>query len=185
MPLDTVRANHTRTIMAAGLFKMPIMGKSFGDHVGSFRVYFRASKGLTDGDSNDFGVDREKQQAEADKIKAHVESGNALGFCPEGTLSKNPPQLQLFRKGSFSWAVEHQMQVWGLTMLGNYECWPKKCSIGGYPCTVYLDIGPLLTPSKGDDPAAVADACQKRMQETMDKLINLRDASKKVSVHEE
>ena len=58
------------------------------------------------------------------------------------------------------------------------DLWPwTKMLAHSEDCT--LDIGPLLTPSKDDDPAVVADACQKRMQETMDKLINLRDASKK------
>jgi 1-acyl-sn-glycerol-3-phosphate acyltransferase len=181
MPLDCVMTNHIRTIMANGLFNVPILGKSIGDHVGSFRVYFRASKGLTDGNSDDFGVDREKQQRETDKINAHVASGGALGFCPEGTVSKTPPNLQLFRKGSFGWAVEHGMQVWGLVMLGNYECWPKRCALGGYPCTIYLDINRLLTPEPDEDPAAVAGACQQRMQQTMESLIQMRDADRKGS----
>ena len=199
VPLSVIFRNHTRTLMAIKLFQMPILGKSIGDHVGSFRVYFR----ITDANSNDFGVDRDKQQvrevnptlrpghaplpiltlapdqAEVEKIQAHVESGGALAFCPEGTLNKSPPGLQLFRKGSFGWAVSHQMQVWGLAMLGNYECWPKKCSVGGYPCTIYVDIAPLLTPEPHADPADVAGACQKRMQEMMDKLVQLkRDAGK-------
>jgi len=181
IPIKVVFRRHLRTMMAESLLRIPLVGESFV-HTGAFAVYFRAladkSKGLTGGDSTDFGVDRDKQAAEADRIDAHLSAGGGLCLCPEGTVSKSPPALQLFRKGSFVQSVKHGMQVWGVTMLGCYECWPKRASMGGLPCVIDISLLPLELPGVPADaaPEAVAGACQAKMQAEVDRLVALRVA---------
>ena len=134
--------------------------------------------GVTGGESDDFSVDKQRQQRELASIDAHLQAGGALGFCPEGTVSKAPPHLQPFRRGSFAWATQHQMQMWGIVMLGNHECWPKRCALGGYPTTIYLGFAPLGTADAAASNEAVADACRKGMQVKLDELIKARDGGK-------
>lgn len=169
MPVRYVLSSHLRTVISAGLSKLPVLGATMGVHAGSFFVYFQAKgAGFGKGEFGDFSVDRDKQQAETDRMDKHIEAGGAVAFCPEGGMNKTPPQLRPFRRGSFGQAVKYRTPVWGAALVGCPECWPMKAAVGGFPARVGISISKLLTPAAGQDAAAVADACQAAMQAQVD-----------------
>jgi len=165
-----------RTMMAAGLFKIPLLGWAMGKMSGSFAVFFKAKGGLTGGESSDFGVDREAQEKESANIQKHLASGGGIAVCPEGTVSKSPPHLQTFRKGAFTYATKYGMRVAAVTMLGCYDCWPKRFIFGGYPCTIYLTAIDLFTASPEQEAATVADEARVLMQAELERLLALKEA---------
>jgi len=183
LPLSVIMQRRVRTMMAESLFRIPLMGSSWGDHSGSFRVYFKAladgSSGLTGGESDDFSVDRSKQQMESEKIASHLQEGGGLAIAPEGTISKLPPDLQVFRKGGFGLAATHEMQIWGVVMLGCYDCWPKRAAMGGAACKIIVSLVPLVVPSveAGSTPEEVASECQTKMQAEIERLKIRRDGA--------
>ena len=110
-------------------------------------------------------------------VNAHIVAGGSIGLCPEGQISRHPPTpLQSFRRGSFAIPTENSMPIWGFTMLGCHESWPLSEPIGGLPATIYCSIDHLYTPKKDDQPAEVAEICQKKMQEVLDRLVAHRDS---------
>ena len=68
------------------------------------------------------------------------------------------------------------MQIWGVTMLGCYDCWPKRTPIGGLPCRIDVSVLPLVRPrvAEGAVPEAIAASCQAEMQAEVERLVSLR-----------
>lgn len=56
-------------------------------------------------------------------IGKHVEGSGAIAICPEGQISKNPPHMQSFRRGSFGVPIQFEMPIWGMVMHGCYDGW--------------------------------------------------------------
>ncbi len=155
-------AMHPRCIIAEKLTRLPFFGKGVGEYSGSFPVYFKATNGgISGGEGDSFSVDKEKQQLDAERMRAHVVTGGSLVICPEGTVNASPPGLQTFRNGSFKLAIELGMEIWGVVFLGAHECWPKKKGLGGVPCTVLVsDFRHLLTPTADMNVEAVSAECR-------------------------
>jgi len=173
LPLSVIRKTHVRTVMSASLGKLPVIGKSMGDHSGSFKVYFQAKgAGFGKGDASDFSVDREKQQNETDRMEAHIqEARGSIAFCPEGGMNKEPAAgLKPFRRGSFAQAAKFSMPIWGAALYGCATAWPRDAAVGGYPCTVALCLQQLMVPAEGVSAAEVAEASQVAMQLQVDQL---------------
>jgi hypothetical protein len=82
-----------------------------------------------------FGVDKEKQAPVSAALKKHIESGGALGICPEGQVSNSPPNMQPFRRGSFAIAIENQMPIYGRSTLS--LC---GCSFFSFLCLPFLSL---------------------------------------------
>mmetsp|Transcript_23796 Transcript_23796/g.62259 ORF Transcript_23796/g.62259 Transcript_23796/m.62259 type:complete len:300 (-) Transcript_23796:130-1029(-) len=165
MPLRVYRETSFRTMVQSGLFKMPLYGAGM-KACATFPVHFVKSE------AGAFSVDKEKQAKVSEDVKEHVEAGGSIGLCPEGQITKSPPTpLQSFRRGSFAIPTENRMPIWGLTMLGTYESWPKKAAIGGLPATIYVSLDHYYTPVEGDDFKKVSEICQEKMQERLDALI--------------
>ena len=71
LPPRFVRRAHVRTVMSASIAQLPFLGRSIGDHAGSFKVYFQAKgAGFGKGDASDFSVDRARQEAETARMEA-------------------------------------------------------------------------------------------------------------------
>ena len=110
-------------------------------------------------------------------VNEHIAAGGSIGLCPEGQITRHPPTpLQPFRRGSFAIPCEKSMPIYGFTMLGCHESWPITEAVGGFPATIYCSIDHLHTPKNGDQPAEVAEICQKKMQAVLDALVAHRDA---------
>eukprot|EP00041_Stephanoeca_diplocostata_P028809 m.833455 g.833455 ORF g.833455 m.833455 type:complete len:279 (-) comp23442_c0_seq20:1985-2821(-) len=167
-PPDVYENFSLRTMIKGDLFQMPLYGPAVGRDCGSFPVHFTGSK------HGDFKVDKSLQMEVMAKIDDHVTGGGSLAICPEGQISKDPPSLQSFRRGSFALPIKHKMPIWGLTMLGCHESWPKKSTMGGLPATITITLEHLYTPTGADDetPADVAQKCEDNMRKTVDKLIS-------------
>ena len=178
LPARTVLGQHVRCMVSHHLFKIPGFGRTMGEHSGSFPVHFSTKSAIVVNKSEDadgFGTDKTKQQLVQERVAAHVVGGGSVALCPEGTVNKAPPALQLFRKGSFALAVEHKMPIFGCVMAGNYECWPKVAAIGGWPATIVVENAYLMTPEEGQTAEQVAALCQKAMQAKLDELLLLRN----------
>ena len=140
LPVSVCRTGHVRTVMSASLTKIPIVGKSIGDHAGSFKVFFQAKgAGFGKGDATDYSVDREKQQAETDRMEHHIsELKGVIAFCPEGGMNKTPEEgLKPFRRGSFAQAAKYATPIYGAVLTGCTAAWPRDAKIGGCACTCH------------------------------------------------
>jgi hypothetical protein len=182
LPPSVVMSTHVRTVMSASLTKIPIIGASIGDHSGSFKVFFQAKgAGFGKGDASDFSVDRDRQQAETDRMEQHISANKGLiAFCPEGGMNKDPDAgLKPFRRGSFAQAAKYSTPVWGAALHGCTAAWPRDAKVGGYPCTVAISLKQILVPTPGATPAEVADQCQAAMQDQVNALAVRMGASGK------
>lgn len=173
LPPSVIRKSHVRTVVSASLGKLPILGKSMGDHSGSFKVFFQAKgAGFGKGDASDFSVDRDRQQLETNRMEAHIETNRGtIVFCPEGGMNKTPAAgLNPFRRGSFAQAAKYSTPIWGAALTGCTTVWPRDAKIGGYPGTVAVSLKRLMVPAAGAAAAEVAEAAQAAMQLQVDDL---------------
>lgn len=178
LPPRFVRRAHVRTVMSASIAQLPFLGRSIGDHAGSFKVYFQAKgAGFGKGDASDFSVDRARQEAETARMEAHIKRRGVLAFCPEGGMNKTPSEgLNPFRRGSFAQAAKYSTPIWGAALHGSTAAWPRDALLGGDPSTVALSLEQLtlLPPPVATATAAdLAEACQEAMQRQVDRLATL------------
>ena len=121
-------------------------------------------------DENNFSVDKSAQQAESDKMNAHLTAGGVLGVCPEGKMNKNPKALSPFRFGAFQQAIDHRAPVYCFALEGCSHFWPLSASVGGFPCKMGVTLHKLAEPTGGEDAATLAADCQAKMQAHVDAL---------------
>jgi len=139
-PMVALRA-HLRCIIAAKLTRLPLLGNALGAWSGNFPAHFKAEAGgISGAASASFSTDSAKQAIVADNLHAHVAAGGMLGCCPEGTVNANPAVLLPFRHGAFRIAIEKQMPIFAMVVVGCDECWPKHAAVGGWPATVYVSV---------------------------------------------
>jgi 1-acyl-sn-glycerol-3-phosphate acyltransferase len=77
----------------------------------------------------DIAVDRKntRQAAKAyQKAKDHLDSGKSIVVFPEGTIHKHTPKLGRFKDGAFRLAIEKQVDVLPVTIIGNWLLLPDK-----------------------------------------------------------
>ena len=103
-------------------------------------------------------------------MKSHIETGGTVALCPEGQVSATPYGLQPFRRGSFTTPIAHGMPVYGLTMVGCPDVWPKAAAMGGLPGTVHVSLDRLVVPHENESAAELAERCQVAMQAVVDRL---------------
>lgn len=151
-----------KTLMKDSLRKIPIMGPIF-DRVGHFPVYFRSDK------ENDFGVDKEKQEAVMAGVNAHLASGGRLALYPEGVVNVNPQILKSFRVGSFNLIVQHKLPLYYMITIGNNDTWPAGAAVGGLPAKIRYSVHQYpVDYSKEVDAKALCEGLQKAMQQKVD-----------------
>jgi hypothetical protein len=94
LPPSVIRKSHVRTVVSASLGKLPILGKSMGDHSGSFKVFFQAKgAGFGKGDASDFSVDRDRQQLETNRMEVRDRHSNCTGLATAEPCGRSAPWL--------------------------------------------------------------------------------------------
>ena len=77
----------------------------------------------------DIAVDRKniRQAAKAyQKALDHLDSGKSIVVFPEGTIVGSAPKLGRFKEGAFKLAIEKQVDLLPVTIIGNWDVLPDK-----------------------------------------------------------
>lgn len=165
---------HLKTFYKYELSKMPLLGCILKD-CGMLPVYFVKHA------TNEFSVDREKQQRVAEEANAFVaqREGN-LSFYPEGGINRgNPRVLATFRHGSFAMILQNRCDVlYYVLTAGNETIWPPAEAVGGYGGTVVVKIGKLDIDYSDEtlDAKKLAELTRVRMQQELDELYAWKDS---------
>lgn len=136
-PLDTSRSymivpNHTSQIDIITLtVKLPLffnfMAKAELERVPFFGIWFRTI---------DIAVDRKDARKAAlsyRKALNWIDQGNSMVIFPEGTISNQVPKLVKFKDGPFRIAIEKQIPLLPVTIIGNWEVLPDQGVFEGRP----------------------------------------------------
>ena len=136
-PLDTSRSymivpNHTSQIDIITLtVKLPLffnfMAKAELERVPFFGIWFRTI---------DIAVDRKDARKAAlsyRKALNWIDQGNSMVIFPEGTISNQVPKLIKFKDGPFRIAIEKQIPLLPITIIGNWEVLPDQGVFEGRP----------------------------------------------------
>jgi 1-acyl-sn-glycerol-3-phosphate acyltransferase len=137
VPLDTTRSymivpNHTSQIDIITLtVKLPLffnfMAKAELERVPFFGIWFRTI---------DIAVDRKDARKAAlsyRKALNWIDQGNSMVIFPEGTISNQVPKLIKFKDGPFRIAIEKQIPLLPITIMGNWEVLPDQGIFEGRP----------------------------------------------------
>ena len=96
------------------------MAKIELERIPVFGIFFRTI---------DIAVDRKsvKQSANAyQKAKNFLDSGKSLVIFPEATIRMQAPKLGIFKDGAFKLAIEKQIDILPVTIIGNWIILPDK-----------------------------------------------------------
>ncbi len=77
----------------------------------------------------DIAVDRKniRQAAKAyQKAMLHLDSGKSIVIFPEGTINSHTPKLGRFKEGAFKLAIEKQVDILPVTIIGNWQVLPDQ-----------------------------------------------------------
>ena len=91
----------------------------------------------------DINVDRKniRKAAEAyKKATRFFDSGRSLVIFPEGTIGTHVPKMLKFKDGPFRLAIEKQIDILPVTILGNHIILADQDTLDGRPGTVYQYI---------------------------------------------
>lgn len=164
----------TKTLFKASLRKMPLLG-TMAWGCGMFPVYFKSDESAA------FDVDREKQAAVAASIRSFLSVGNrGLSLFPEGMINRHPEQLNTFRIGSFSYAIEHKLPIYYVVTWGCDKVWPVG-KLGGGRTNVYA----VLRRWHVDEPEKLtALEMSKRLQVDMQRDLDMLMSFSSSAAHE-
>ncbi len=93
-------------------------------------------------------VDRQAGEAGHADLNAQIQrtlsTGHSLMIFPEGTRSRSGA-LAPFKRGAFRIAIDHQMDVLPISILGTHDAWPSRSPwvYGGTVTVVLHDIIPV------------------------------------------
>jgi len=151
-PIDTNQAymiapNHTSQIDIVTLTaKLPLyfnfMAKAELERIPFFGIWFRTI---------DISVERKDARKAAlsyRKALNWLDAGHSMCIFPEGTISNKVPQLIPFKDGPFRMAIEKQIPVLPVTIIGNWIVLPDQGIFGGSPTKVHQYIHKAI-PTKG------------------------------------
>lgn len=99
----------------------------------------------------------DQARAAINQAVAKLPEGTGVLFFPEGTRSRSG-ELMKFRKGAFRVAVDRQLPVLPMTVVGTRELLPAG-SFRIRPGTARLVVHPPIRPGSGPVDAAVAQLC--------------------------
>lgn len=91
------------------------MGKQELNKVPLFNIFFKDMDILVDRKSN-VGSHKAFMRAAND-----IDKGHSTFLFPEGTISKDAPQMRPFKNGAFKLAIEKQVPIVPITFLNNFE----------------------------------------------------------------
>jgi 1-acyl-sn-glycerol-3-phosphate acyltransferase len=160
-----------KSLMIGKAFSMPLFGTVFRK-LGHQPVHF-----LKDEDGQ-FSVDKARQAPVNALVRAHLERGGLLTFCPEGAINKkDPKKVQPHRRGSFRQAIDLRLPIYGFSSYGNHDFWPNGCAIAGKKarivCAIYAVDAWNDRLKSGEDVSETTTAdlallCEKTMQASVD-----------------
>ena len=91
----------------------------------------------------DIAVDRKNARQSANaymKAKSLLDSGKSLVIFPEGTIYNTVPKLGRFKDGAFKMAIETQVDVLPVTIIGNWNILPDRGDFHFIPGKVFQYI---------------------------------------------
>ncbi len=151
-PLDTQKSyiiapNHTSQIDIVTLtVKLPLffnfMAKAELEKIPFFGIWFRTI---------DVAVDRKDARKGAlayKKALKWLDQGNSMVVFPEGTISNKVPKLVPFKDGPFRMAIEKQLPVLPVTIVGNWKVFPDQGVFEGQPGIIHQYIHKAI-PTEG------------------------------------
>lgn len=143
-PLDTsktyiITPNHTSQLDIITLtVKLKLffnfIAKAELEKVPVFGIWFRTI---------DIAVDRKDPRKGAESYRKGLrwlEQQNSMVIFPEGTISSQVPKLIKFKDGPFKMAIEKQVDILPVTIIGNWNILPDKGVFEGRPGVVYQYI---------------------------------------------
>ena len=110
------------------------MAKKELEEIPVFGIWFRTI---------DIAVDRKNARKAAEAYKKATnffESGRSLVIFPEGTISNQVPKLIKFKDGPFRMAIEKQIDLLPVTIIGNWNVLPDQGVFEGKPGKAYQII---------------------------------------------
>lgn len=123
----------------------------------------------------DIGVDRKDARKAAlsyRKTLNWLEQGNSTVIYPEGTIPDSAPVMIRFKDGPFKMAIDKQIPVVPVTIIGNWQVMPDKGYLQARPgfVTVYVHAPIPTTGMQADDIATlrnrVFDIIAKKLTES-------------------
>jgi 1-acyl-sn-glycerol-3-phosphate acyltransferase len=137
-PFDTTKPyiicpNHTSQLDIVTLtvklnqLDFSFMAKKELEEIPVFGIWFRTI---------DIAVDRKNPRKAAEayiKTTKFFESGRSLVIFPEGTISNQVPKLIKFKDGPFRLAIEKQIDILPVTIVGNNNILPDQGVFEGKP----------------------------------------------------
>jgi len=133
------RCADVRVLVANYVFAIPLLGGVMRA-IGLAEVPFKASAG----DFSSLAVEKDAMEEKLKAFAEHVQGGGVGAWFPEGMRNRGDPLvLQEFRAGAFSVAVQTDVDVWCLAMLGTNVCWPVESLVGGIPARIGIRMWKL------------------------------------------
>jgi len=130
-----------KMLTSSHLLKLPVIG-----------TLIKACKHLTvpfkhNTISGGLEVDKELMAERQKEMEDHVRSGGWGAWFPEGVMNRGDwRKLGMFRAGGFDLPASQDVDMIGLTFVGNNVCWPVEAPIGGRPAKIGVNYN-LLTGS--------------------------------------
>lgn len=78
-----------------------------------------------------FRANRKKAAESLLKAKKALKDGRSLAIFPEGKMQDSPPNMERFKNGAFSLAVEHTVPIIPLTFKNNYKLFSDHVDVFG------------------------------------------------------
>lgn len=130
VPLDfnksyLITPNHTSqldiiTVSAKLKLFFNFIAKAELEKIPLFGIWFRTI---------DIAVDRKDPRKGAESYRKGLrwlEQGNSMVIFPEGTISNKVPKLIKFKDGPFKMAIEKQIDILPITIIGNWKILPDQ-----------------------------------------------------------
>jgi 1-acyl-sn-glycerol-3-phosphate acyltransferase len=173
MPVTEI--SRVKMFVSSHLLKIPLLStivKAMGHLVVPFKS---AAEGK-------FEVDKDLMAERQAMLETHVKAGGIAGWFPEGAMNpgENALEVAQFRAGGFSLAVNVDVPIWCVALVGNDRCWPRRAALGGRPSRIGVKVFKLCDHStelaaKGgdsqrDQQVYLADLAHQKIQEAVDEL---------------
>ena len=161
----------------ASLRDLPMLGFLLFECLQYYRAYYTVqanSAHQTAEEYDSWGVDKERQKLEMDKVIQWIRDGNTFAYSPEGRVNRTPDVIQNPRHGMLRIFLETRKPIFVLTAWPTHEFWPVPSVLGGDPCEIDTTLAKYDYPEMPDgrelDAATFADSLQVFMQKELDAL---------------
>jgi 1-acyl-sn-glycerol-3-phosphate acyltransferase len=177
-PIDSnksyvITPNHTSqldivTLTGRLMLDFNFMAKDELAKIPLFGIFFRTI---------DIAVDRNNPYKAAiayQRANIQLSEGKSIVIYPEGTISKNAPKMCNFKAGAFKLAIENQVDILPVSILGNWKRLPSKSKFYFMPGRVIQYIHSPIT-TRGmtiEQTSQLLSSVKSIIQQTLDKYEN-------------